>query len=90
MPITWSPAPPPADPLTAELHAYNSAFLELELPWQWDAETFARLRSVASDADCVTVYVARNQPHLLRVYDPAFLRDLVQTTKTRLRDHAPV
>jgi hypothetical protein len=89
MPITLGPAPPSADPFAAELHAYNSAFLELELPWQWDAETFARLRLVATDADCVTVYVARSQPHLLRVYEPGFLRDLVQSTRTRFLDHRP-
>ena len=69
----------------AELQAYNNAFLELELPWQWDAETFRRLRAVAADRDCVGAYIERNQPHLLRVYDKAFLRDLVLATKARFR-----
>jgi len=69
--------------LAAELEAYNSAFLELELPWQWDVDTFRQLRSLAADTDCVSAYVERNQPHLLRVYEKAFLRDLVLTAKAR-------
>jgi hypothetical protein len=71
------------DTLTAELQAYNSAFLELELPWQWDVETFRRLRSIAADADCVGAYVERSQAHLLRVYEKSFLRDLVLSAKAR-------
>jgi hypothetical protein len=69
--------------LAAELQAYNNAFLELELPWQWDVETFRRLRSLAVDADCVGAYVERNQAHLLRVYEKSFLRDLILSTKAR-------
>ena len=69
--------------LAEELRAYNSAFLELELPWQWDVETFRRLRTLAGDTDCVTAYVERNQAHLLRVYEKAFLRDLILSTKAR-------
>jgi len=73
--------------LTAELQAYNSAFLELELPWQWDVETFRRLRSLAVDTDCVSAYVERDQAHLLRVYEKSFLRDLIQSTKARYHGH---
>ena len=69
--------------LAAELHAYNCAFIELELPWQWDSETFERLRALAPDSDCIGAYVERNQPHLLRVYDKSFLRDLVLSAKAR-------
>jgi len=69
--------------LAAELQAYNSAFVELELPWQWDAETFERLRELAPDSDCIGAYVERNQSHLLRVYEKSFLRDLVLTAKAR-------
>ena len=69
--------------LDAELQAYNSAFLELELPWQWDVETFRRLRTIGGDTDCVSAYVERNQAHLLRVYEKAFLRDLILATKAR-------
>ena len=73
--------------LAAELQAYNSAFLDLELPWQWDVDTFRRLRAVAADADCVSAYVERSQAHLLRVYDKTFLRDLVLSAKARHHTH---
>src|SRR3974390_3255250 len=86
MPIVASQGQPKSavsEALDAELQAYNSAFLELELPWQWDAETFRRLRTLGGDTDCVSAYVERNQPHLLRVYEKSFLRDLILTTKAR-------
>lgn len=75
------------DSLAAELQAYNHAFSELELPWQWDAATFRGLLGAAAGADCVGTYVERDQPHLLRVYEKAFLRDLVLATKARY--HGP-
>ena len=73
----------PGDPLAAELEAYNRAFCELELPWRWDAQTFRQLVSVAADQDFVGAYVERNQAHLLRVYEKAFLRNLVLSAKDR-------
>ena len=69
--------------LAAELHAWNSAFCELELPWQWDADTYRSLLDAAGEHDCVGTYVERNQAHLLRVYEKAFLRDLVLSTRAR-------
>lgn len=71
--------------LAAELDAYNRAFCELELPWRWDAQTLRDLLSVASDRDCVGAYVELKQPHLLRVYEKAFLCDLVSSTRERFR-----
>ncbi len=38
--------------------------------------------------DCVGAYVELNQPHLLRVYEKAFLRDLVSSTRERCRQEA--
>jgi hypothetical protein len=69
--------------MAAELEAYNRAFLELELSWRWDARTFRDLLRVAADRDFVGAYIERNQPHLLRVYDKSFLRDLVLSAKDR-------
>jgi hypothetical protein len=69
--------------ITAELEAYNHAFLELELSWRWDARTFRELLQVAADRDFVGAYVERNQAHLLRVYEKSFLRDLVLSAKDR-------
>jgi hypothetical protein len=71
------------DPEAAELEAYNRAFSELELPWRWDARTFRDLLQVAADRDFVGAYIERSQPHLLRVYEKAFLRDLVLSVKDR-------
>lgn len=67
--------------LEAERQAYNATFLELELPWQWDAETFRTLWESAATGDVVARYIERHQPHLLKTYEPAFLRDLIQSTK---------
>jgi hypothetical protein len=71
--------------LDAELAAWNQAFCELELPWRWDADTLRQLVSIAADRDLVGAYVERNQAHLLRSYEKAFLRDLVHTTRERYR-----
>jgi hypothetical protein len=71
------------DRIIAELEAYNRAFSELELPWRWDAGIFRDLLRVAADRDFVGAYIERNRPHLLRVYEKAFLRDLVLSAKDR-------
>ena len=76
------------DPLASELEAYNRAFCELELPWRWDAAIFRDLLSAAADRDFVGTYVERSQAHLLRVYEKAFLRDLVQAAKERCLEEA--
>jgi hypothetical protein len=73
------------DRIAAELEAYNRAFSELELPWRWDVRTFRDLLQVAADRDFVGAYIERNRPHLLRVYEKAFLRDLVLSAKDRYR-----
>ncbi|HXZ60821.1 MAG TPA: hypothetical protein VEG26_11630 [Steroidobacteraceae bacterium] len=74
------------DSLDAELVSYNHAFCELELPWRWDANTLRQLLSIAADRDVVGAYVERNQAHLLRSYEKAFLRDLVHSTRARHRE----
>ena len=74
---------PSEERMTAELEAYNRAFLELELSWRWDARTFRDLLRIAADQDFVGTYVEQEQPHLLRVYEKSFLRDLVLSAKNR-------
>ena len=82
--LSHCPAEPATDEgMTAELEAYNRAFLELELSWRWDARTFRDLLRIAADRDCVGAYVERQQPHLLQVYEKSFLRDLVLSAKDR-------
>jgi len=75
--------PASEEAIAAELEAYNRAFFELELPWRWDVRTFRDLLQLAPDRDFVGVYVERNQAHLLRVYEKAFLRDLVHSARER-------
>jgi hypothetical protein len=77
------------DPLDVELDGYNYAFCELELPWRWDAGTLRQLQSLAPDGDFVGAYVERHQPHLLRVYDKGFLRELVLAAMGRNRQDSP-
>jgi len=77
------------DALDAELDGYNYAFCKLELPWRWDAGTLRQLQSLAPDGDFVGAYVERHQPHLLRVYDKGFLRELVLAAKARHRQDSP-
>jgi hypothetical protein len=79
------PESPASDSLAAELASYNHAFCELELPWRWDAQTLAQLKSIASDCDLVGAYVERSQAHLLRAYEKAFLQDLVHSARDRHR-----
>jgi len=74
---------PSEERMAAELEAYNRAFLELELSWRWDARTFRDLWHLAADRDFVGAYVEQQQPHLLRVYEKSFLRDLVLSAKDR-------
>jgi hypothetical protein len=75
-----------SDPLAAELAAYNHAFCELELPWRWDEETLAELKSVADERDIVGAYVERRQAHLLRAYEKRFIQDLVHSARTRYQE----
>jgi hypothetical protein len=77
-----------SDSLVAELASYNHAFCELELPWRWDATLLTQLKSIAADRDLVGTYVERNQAHLLRAYEKAFLRDLVHSARARHRQEA--
>lgn len=74
--------------LAAELETWNRAFSELELPWHWDVGTYRELLSVAGEGDCVAAYIEREQPHLLRVYEKSFLRDLVRDARDRCRAEA--
>ncbi|HLJ38361.1 MAG TPA: hypothetical protein VKT54_08130 [Steroidobacteraceae bacterium] len=77
---------PLSDPVTAELAAYNHAFCELELPWRWDEETLAQLKSVAGDRGIVGAYVERSQAHLLRAYEKRFLEELVHSARERYQE----
>jgi hypothetical protein len=73
--------PTPSDPVVeAQVHAYNAAFEELDLPWHWDAATYQRL---AGHGCGVRRYLETERPHLLRAYDPDFLVAAVEAAKAR-------
>jgi hypothetical protein len=71
-----------------ERHAYNTAFSELELCWHWDEQTFAELRSIASENERVKTYLRTRHEHLLRAYDVDFLAEAIVKTKARCIDAA--
>jgi hypothetical protein len=72
-----------------EIHreAYNAAFYELGLSWHWDADTYRNLLpDSAGSNDRIRVYLETRQPHLLKVYDAAFLINAIQVAKARCYD----
>ena len=74
---------PISDPVVeAQLHAYNAAFEELDLPWHWDAATYQRLTGQGQVCG-VRRYLETERPHLLRAYDPDFLVAAVEAAKAR-------
>jgi hypothetical protein len=72
----------PAD-TQADAHreAYNAAFEELGLNWNWDAATFARLPGAGPQG--VRAYLEREQAHLLRAYEADFLVNAIEAAKSR-------
>ena len=69
--------------LQAQAHrqAYNAAFDELELNWNWDAATYAALQAPGPQA--VRAYLEREQSHLLRAYEADFIVRAIEGTKER-------
>ena len=61
--------------------AYNAAFEELGLNWQWDERTCESLPAPGRDA--VRTYLEREHPHLLRAYEPDFLVNAIENAKQR-------
>lgn len=65
----------------AQRHAYNAAFDELGLNWQWDATTYARVRSRGRDG--LRSYLEGEHAHLLRAYEADFLVNAIESAKAR-------
>lgn len=65
----------------AHRHAYNAAFDELGLAWQWDAATYDALKTQGRNG--VRRYLEAEHPHLLRAYEAEFLVDAVEAAKAR-------
>lgn len=72
----------PQIPLQAQLAAYNSAFVELELPFHWDEVMYRWLCGVV---DCertqIAHYIETYHAHLLTAYEAPFLSQLILEKK---------
>lgn len=64
-------------PVPVQLAAYNAAFVELELPFQWDEPMFAWLCGIECERGRVARYIEDHHAHLLRAYEPDFLSTLI-------------
>lgn len=73
-----------ADAVERELAAYNAAFDELELGWHWDREVLEDLRPIPGERARICAFLRSHRPHLLKVYDEAFLAELILDTKARI------
>ena len=70
----------------AERDAYNAAFYELGLRWHWDEATYAALVRQSPEPQVrIRAYLEQHHPHLLSVYDPAFLATAVQERVLRAK-----
>jgi hypothetical protein len=78
------------DAVDRELAAYNAAFEELELGWHWDRRVLDGLRSIPGERARLCAFLREHKPHLLKVYDEAFLVDLILGTKARFAAEVPV
>jgi hypothetical protein len=65
--------------------AFNAAFRELGLRWQWDAPTYDALVAHPCERERLRRYLAQEQAHLLRAYDAEFLADAILDAKQRRR-----
>lgn len=64
--------------------AFNAAFHELGLRWQWDAATYDSLVGQPCERERLCRYLAREQAHLLRAYDAEFLIAAIEERKAKL------
>jgi hypothetical protein len=76
------PGSPPAE---LERHAFNLAFSELDLCWQWDERTYEELQAHGSERERLLAYVRLRHGHLLKAYEPEFLVDAIRQTMSRCR-----
>jgi len=78
--------PPVLASTDAALEAYNAAFYELGLRWHWDRETYAALMRYSPEPQArIRHYVETRQPHLLTVYDAAFLATAIHDRVLRYK-----
>ena len=61
------------DPNETLRNAYNAAFDEMELGWQWGVSPFRELQRHADERARIHAYLSAQRPHLLKAYDGDFL-----------------
>jgi len=59
--------------------ALNAVFWDLGLRFQWDPATWSVLMQLEGLPAQIAYYLEHWQPHLLAVYEPAFLASLVES-----------
>ncbi|MBK6980588.1 MAG: hypothetical protein IPH30_02965 [Betaproteobacteria bacterium] len=59
--------------------ALNAAFWDLGLRFEWDEATWGVLVEMEDLPSQIAYYLEHWQPHLLAVYEPAFLASLVES-----------
>lgn len=62
-------------------HSYNAAFYELGLRWHWDQAIFRELMAIEDCEARLAHYLRQHQPHMLAVYDCAFLCNAIEQTR---------
>ncbi len=66
-----------------ERRAYNAAFWQLGLHWQWDPATYRELARIPQEKERLRAYIESHQPHLLKAYDIDFLCAMITERKSR-------
>ena len=66
-----------------EIDAYNAAFDELGLNWQWDPTVMRELAEIPVERARISEYLRVHQPHLLTAYPVEFLAGVIAETKAR-------
>jgi hypothetical protein len=72
----------------AQRNAWNRAFLEFELGWQWDAETWKGLQAIDGEKERLLTFVRSHHRHLFAAYDPDFLVSAIQGAKEQFLEGA--
>lgn len=65
----------------AQLCAYNSVFVELELGFSWDQSMFDWLCGIECERTRIARYIEEYHAHLLTAYDADFLSQLILDKK---------
>ncbi|TWG85998.1 hypothetical protein L602_002200000530 [Cupriavidus gilardii J11] len=72
---------PPTPSRDAQLCAYNSVFVELELGFSWDQQMFDWLCGIECERTRIARYIEEYHAHLLTAYDADFLSQLILDKK---------